>query len=848
MRKMLLTMILALGSVGGLMAVDVSTSITTISHEGENQLLGSFTLTFGDNTFPTASGTTPVYIRFRLSSAVGWSKTLVDLRNDAPGSVRRPINIALAPTVPSVSMNPSMPPTAIQLVRLVEGEQSGWLRVTYPTTSWLQDAGGTFSPSPDKEVVCTVGIRGETSVRTGSNTLSGGNEHALTGHLISTQYRADYRGTPGFGVGDIEELNFIAFDQTTKGVESGLPVQGNNAGVAFTNDPTVARGEANLPCYEFHFDEFNYDGEPYQASLNRMNLYWRDEYRVKAEPIYLTNSSDFEWQVGSRLFLTLPQVDPIYLVTGERGPDRVVVDDKVHLLDEDLEVTVSGGEVWDVRKIYIGGVFVGYDMELMEREYPIFGQLKLNGLTVSAEGWFSGRSVTLTARAFYTNRAVTGNELKDLGPITRRTLTIERGEDQFHRAILPFTGHGRDDWDLEIQIVNQSPVPTVVTGFFYQRQGIHMRTISLARLEGYGSMSINPAEAFGSFADTLSWLEILSDQPVVAVGLVEGKDGQTLDLFSSVTESEEVLYGPHIPVNTGLWQSRAYVIASEFDLDSAFGLRLPGEYRDLKSLRAPRYSVVLDNEDFRTGGTPGSWFKIEATDKAASGIFFFERADNASQLTSISLNQKPMTSYSFDHLGSELNGWWNGLILFNPGAFDISANLVAYNEEGDKLGVADVVVPRETRIAEVLPAFLPTVASPSRLEIEASGELIAGLLMGRQDQEILTHIPGDNVSGKRFLLPWLPKKLGRWTGLALTNTVNATVRAELWPVTANGELGESRAIIVPPKGKSLTLLLDLFDDLNDYRSMIIESNHAIRIFGITGNDGQLATVPVTPIQ
>ena len=846
MKKQLLIILFALWSVS-LMAVDVSTSITTISHEGDDQLLGSFTLTFTDNAFPSASGTTPVYIRFRLSSAVGWSKTLVDLRSDAPDSVRRPINIALAPTSSSVALNPAMPPTTLQLVRLVEGEQSGWLRVTYPTTSWLESGGLFQSPEQDKEVACSLGIRGEDSRRPGANTASGGNEHSSSPYLISTLLRANYRGTPGFGVGDIEELNFIAFDQSTVGVENGSPVPGDNAGVAFSNDPSVARGEANLPCFEFHFEADNFDGDPYHASLNRMNLFWREEHRVKAEPIYLTNSSDFEWQVGSRLLLTLPQVDPVWLVRGEQGPDRVVVDDKLQLLDEDLEISTTGGEVWEVRKIYIGGVFVGYDLELMEREYPIYGQVEINGLTLSAEGWFTGRSLTLSARAFYKNRSIAGDELKDLGTITRRTLTIERGEETFQRAILPFTGHGREDWDVEIHIVNQSPTPSTVTGFFYQRQGIHMRTISLAKLGAYGSMRIKPSEAFDSFADDLSWLELLSDQPVMAIGVVEGKTGETLDIFSSVAESEEVLYGSHIPENTSVWQSRAYVIASEFDLDSAFTLHLPGEEVDLKYLRAPRYSMILDTSDLQASGQPGAWFKVEATDKAASGIFFFERADDGSQLASISLNQKPQASWSFDHLGAVNNGWWNGLILFNPNPSEVSATLKAFGENGESLGSTTLTVSGETRLAELIAGLLPGVHA-SRLEVEASGELVAGLLMGRQDQEILTHIPGNNLTGKSFLMPWLPEKIERWMGMAITNTVRLTNRAEFTPIKANGEMGEPRAVIIPPNGKTLALLGELFDDLNGYRTMLIKSNHPIRIFGITGNDGQLATVPIKHFQ
>ena len=68
------------------MATELSSSTTTITPGQVNEPAGALVFSFGDNEFPGASPTTPVYIRLCLPEGVRLGSTLV-------GPLDNPINL-----------------------------------------------------------------------------------------------------------------------------------------------------------------------------------------------------------------------------------------------------------------------------------------------------------------------------------------------------------------------------------------------------------------------------------------------------------------------------------------------------------------------------------------------------------------------------------------------------------------------------------------------------------------------------------------------------------------------------------------------------------------------------------
>lgn len=160
-----------------LFAIDVGTSVASVSHEARYQAVGSFTLTISSDDFANASQSTPIYIRFGLNQSNGWGRTRVDLHSES--GYEDPINIAIHPVGATV-VNPTLPADAVQLVRMIEGERFGWLKITHSSSTWVLDGGGGAAPSSTLSVAMSLGIVGEVSGNLQGSTLQAATSLPLT--------------------------------------------------------------------------------------------------------------------------------------------------------------------------------------------------------------------------------------------------------------------------------------------------------------------------------------------------------------------------------------------------------------------------------------------------------------------------------------------------------------------------------------------------------------------------------------------------------------------------------------------------------------------------------------------
>ena len=580
-------------------AIDVGTSISNVSHEGNRQLIGSFTLTLEDDDFKNASELNPIYIRFRLNEAKGWAKTLVDLRAGATASVNRPINLAIRPDSNS-TLNPNIPVTAVQLVRLIKGESAGWIRITHSSSEWIQTDTGTSPPTRFEQVSFGIGLLGVNSVRSGSSTPTGGNEDADTGLLADTLLLADYRDTPNFNNGDLDYLSFISFDSTTLGVENGdAVVSGSDLGIGFSNDGTVARGVNTFPCFEYHFEEDDYTGPPHNIGISRINLSDFRTYLADVPPVYFSNSSDFDWETTSRLYLTKPGYDPTPLVQGQKLKTLELDQGETCLLPEDVTVTTSVAAQWTVNKIFDEDQFVGYEFILEEGVFPIFGWLKVSGLRLQTTDYFVHKPLKLTAHGFYKGEGVTVDELGKLGPLTKTTVEMEPSLAPFRKAV-PYTGYDETTWDFSVHLTNPNPTPTRFTALFINPSSLLLQILGSQVLPAHGKRSLSIVEFFGDVnKPKLSWIYVVSDQPLAVTGVIGDQDKMELDILSGVGELSNTLFGSHIPQDTVSWETRAYLISSDPDTDASFFLKKPGEEEErIRRLRIPGSTAVLDEDDF----------------------------------------------------------------------------------------------------------------------------------------------------------------------------------------------------------------------------------------------------------
>ena len=524
--------------------INVRTTIFDVHHEGVIEQLGVLTLDIDSDAFANASQQSPVYIRFQTLHANGWAKTLVDQRSENYPA----INLALR-SGNSTRINPTTPPEAVQLARLIRGEKAGWIKVTNSSSSWLIRNGMVESPSRNAKVSLSLGIGGNQSAMVGSSTPSGGNENALDHSLADTRLWVDYSHTPFFGAGDLERLDFLALGSSTQGVEDqDFVTLGTQVGIGFSNDTDIARGASFIPCYEFHAMPNDFASFPMELAISRFQLTGTKEYQTDLPSLYFTNSSDFDWEQDSRLYIAAPgfNLTPLALDGSPiRGTTNIP---DTHLVESELKLSFEGEAVWEITHHSQGEHFVGFEFHLKEGIFPIGASLKVEGLAAAIENGILEPHLDLQSYGLYKNRFVTSNELKVLGPIKRTVAVFELEEPKVPRQIIPYTGFDTNDWHYLTSISNPHNEPVSYTVIFYDRDNRILRVEGLKTLAAFASRSFSVQELYGNLAGrVLSGVEILSSRSLTVAGFFEDDDYEVLDVFPATQNLQSELYALHIP-------------------------------------------------------------------------------------------------------------------------------------------------------------------------------------------------------------------------------------------------------------------------------------------------------------
>lgn len=254
MRKALALALFALCASPMFASVELDTSINDVFSRGTNELAGSITMNVVDDDFRDASTEEPIFIRVTPDHNSFLAETLV--RQSAGDD---PIFLAMQHDGASVVINAHV--ETVSIVRWVAGEAAFWIRVQQTSDQWLFDEFGMTSqgPSRDQQVSWTVGVSArlsdERNVQNGANgsnlPFNTRDSSATEGDFdeaTSTLICLDLSGSNLFDDGSDESLldyDIIAYDRFADlggGVYSGQA--GNDTGINFTNDFSIARGKS----------------------------------------------------------------------------------------------------------------------------------------------------------------------------------------------------------------------------------------------------------------------------------------------------------------------------------------------------------------------------------------------------------------------------------------------------------------------------------------------------------------------------------------------------------------------------------------------------------------------------
>ncbi|PID46592.1 MAG: hypothetical protein CSB47_03180 [Proteobacteria bacterium] len=827
--------------------IDVRTGIRDVNHEGCCEQIGNFTLVFMEDAFPDVSYENPSYIRFRILHANGWARTTVDLRPDSSPDWADPINLAIR-TSDSNCLASDLPSDAVQLVRLIKNEKEGWIRINVPTNLWLYKDGAHTSPTFDNKASLSLGISGQSSVHPNSSTPTNGNEYQDSYSLASTIFCANYENTPQFNVGDIDILDFISFDSTTTGVETGDTVLlGANTGVSFSNDTQIARGACHIACYRMTTQLESISAPPHPVTLSKLSAVDLRYNCEKIPSVYISNCSDFEWHPGSRFFICLSSA----FLDNDRFYETYAGSTKGMFFKENsLQVLSAEGETWSITPGYVDDKIVGYCITLLEGTFPAQNFLELSGMALYLDSNIMNADMVLLTYADILNPAGTDGILRRYGPIINYTAELNYEDIHLYRRTLPYTAYDRENWHFYLRTVNLSDQTSRIVSRFSNKHGLLLRIRGETSLPPMGSEDFSIKDTYGEQADEiLAWVEQYSDQPFESTGVILDQENGLFDLVRSNEHSWQTLVAPHI-TESSLWETTAYILASGNE-SPRFFFNVPGQMNQhISAILFPGATAVYKDSDFFSNESRISWFQVDAEISSASGLLVYHKIQDGGQLASLPLNNSSSTNWEFDHLGSKANGWWNGCVINNPNPISTKVTLSMLDQDRQILSRDELEIQALTRKAFLLESIFPDLENinATYLTLESDESVLSFLLMGMEKREQLALIPGNLKSDTQLVLPYFNSSDTYWTGIAVVNTTNQDDSFYLEAHLKDGTVKKSSAIELPGNGKSVFLLDQYIKDITACTHLTIKASSPIRGFGLIGNQtqSQLASLPLAP--
>jgi hypothetical protein len=257
MKKLLAVAAFAMLAAPLFATVELETSINDVFNRGSSELAGSITMNVTGEDFRDASTDTPIFIRVTPDHNSFLAETLVRQASSDP-VIRLPIWLAMKLNRGGGLITMAALPEAVSIVRWVEGESAFWIRVQQSSDQWLQAPTGLVGPNQDLKVSWEVGISARQSDTNNDQAAATANlpfntrdSGALEGDFeeaTSTLICVNLTASNLLADGTTESLlnyDIIAFDDDADlggGVYSGPA--GNDTGINFTNDFSIARGKS----------------------------------------------------------------------------------------------------------------------------------------------------------------------------------------------------------------------------------------------------------------------------------------------------------------------------------------------------------------------------------------------------------------------------------------------------------------------------------------------------------------------------------------------------------------------------------------------------------------------------
>jgi hypothetical protein len=344
-------------------------------------------------------------------------------------------------------------------------------------------------------------------------------------------------------------------------------------------------------------------------------------------------------------------------------------------------------------------------------------------------------------------------------------------------------------WQTEIAVINTSDQTVAGTLMGISNDGRLAETKPVT-LPAHGRREIAVAGEFTNHAD-IGYIILDTDSPALrgyTKFYQEGKYRAAIPAAKEANTSD--IYIPHIDSGAQWWTGISLVNTTSATKQLTITFN-DGRSRDI-TLTANQHRAFTIGELFDNQPQPDMKSAVITN---ASGVIALELfgTHDGKQLEGIPITNKTASTLYYPHV--DTNGWWTGIVAYNPSDLESAITIAPYDAKGAPLSpIPHTIAGRGNYVA----AVSPQRGFPSEtawFKITATRPLAGFELFGSTDGEQLGAYAGNAGGGSKEGVFAKIEKLG-WTGIAFVNTEDGAASVTLTAYADDGTVMATRVLSV----------------------------------------------------
>jgi hypothetical protein len=226
----------------------------------------------------------------------------------------------------------------------------------------------------------------------------------------------------------------------------------------------------------------------------------------------------------------------------------------------------------------------------------------------------------------------------------------------------------------------------------------------------------------------------------------------------------------------------------------------------------------------------------------ASGVIGLELFGNnggSDHLDGILLTDKTVSTIYYPHIDS--NGWWTGIVAYNPAASASTITIAPYSTEGTSLATSNLSIPGQGKyVGTVQQLGLP--AQTAWFRIDSARPITGFELFGTTNgNQIAAYAESGGTGASAGVFPKIERTWIGWTGIAFVNTESGAATVTLTAYDDNGTVVATRVLTVGGHAKVVNLAETLFtQDISNATYIAYSADRNVVGFQLNGSsDGMM---------